>query len=303
MISVIIPCFNTEDYLGRAIESVLMQTFTDYEIILVNNNSSDNTSQIMMAYTTKNPNVFKIFNEYKKGAPAARNKGLYKAKGEWIQFLDADDELLPDKLQKQITIALSSKADIIAGSCYMHRTVKGKINITIRDVETNDVWKGLLLSKLGITSANLWRTKAVLSSGGWNEARTSSQEYDLLFKMLKNNYKIDFCLLPLSIVHVRENSIHRSLEEQRFIEIIDNNMNLRLDIKGHLKSKSLLTNQLKYTTDTYIYSHLLNSKEILPTSANKKIVTAYINKKLREIRLQLPLKFVISFHFKRAIKK
>ena len=92
MISVIIPCFNSEEYITRAIESILKQSYTNYEIILVNNNSTDNTYNILQEYAKKKAGLVNVFNEYKKGAPAARNKGLSEAKGEWIQFLDADDE-------------------------------------------------------------------------------------------------------------------------------------------------------------------------------------------------------------------
>lgn len=303
MISVVIPCYNSEEFVARAIESVLKQTYNEYEIILVNNNSSDNTINLLNDYWKAKPEVIKIFNEYKKGAPAARNKGLYEAKGEWIQFLDADDELLPEKLENQIAIANNSRADIIAGNCFMYKTIKNKTDIKIRDIETDNVWKALLLSKLGITSANLWRRKALLAVDGWNETKSSSQEYDLVFRMLKNNDKIDFCLLPLTIIHVRENSIHKSGDESRFIEILDNNIKLRLEIREYLRSKGILTKQLNYITDTYIYSYLVNTTGISPPSSRKGAVSVYVKKTLQESHLKLPPSFIISFHLKRLIKK
>src|SRR5436190_23584848 len=102
MVSVIIPCYNCEKYITRAIESVLLQTHVNYEIIVVNNNSTDNTVNILNTYVSRHPHLIRLFHEYKKGAPAARNKGLYEANGEWIQYLDADDELMPDKLERQL---------------------------------------------------------------------------------------------------------------------------------------------------------------------------------------------------------
>lgn len=303
MISVIIPCFNSEEYLVRAIESVLKQTYTDYEIILVNNNSSDNTINILNDYSVKYPKVLKVLHEYKKGAPATRNKGLYEAKGEWIQFLDADDELLTNKLENQIAVASNSRADIIVGNCYLYKRDKSKTDVKIRDVETGNIWKGLLLSKLGITSANLWRRKAIVNAGGWNEIKSSSQEYDLLFRILKNNDKIDFCILPLTIVHVRETSIHKSGDENRLVEILDNNVKLRLEIKEYLRSKGILTKQLSYITDTYIYSYLVNTTGISPSTIKKGKVPEYVKKTLQESNLKLPLSFIITFHLTRIIKK
>ena len=73
MISIIIPCYNCEKYLHRAIESVFSQTYSDYEIILVNNNSTDNTINIINEYKKKYPDIIKVLHENKVGAPAARN--------------------------------------------------------------------------------------------------------------------------------------------------------------------------------------------------------------------------------------
>src|SRR4051794_32661932 len=114
--SVIIPCYNGEKFIKRAIESVLKQSFTDYELILVDNNSTDSTLSIMYDYAKKYPAIISVYIEYKKGASAARNKGLYHAKGEWLQFLDSDDELLPDKLTYQIKIATDAEADVVAAN-------------------------------------------------------------------------------------------------------------------------------------------------------------------------------------------
>lgn len=303
MISVIIPCFNSEEYITRALESVLNQSYTDFEIILVDNNSTDNTYNVLLDYMKRFPKIIHVYRETNKGAPAARNKGLTEATGEWIQFLDSDDELLPAKLESQIAVAQNSKADIIVGECYLYKTIKGKTNIETRGVEIDNIWKALLTSKLGITSSNLWRREALLTVGGWNETRSSSQEYDLIFKILKQNDNLDFCLTPQTIVHVRENSIHKSGDDNRFVQILDNNINLRLAIKEYLKLKGLLTKQLEYIADTYIYSYLINTTRINPMSIKKGIVPAYVKKKLRESHLNLPVSFIFKYHFDKIIYK
>lgn len=303
MISVIIPCFNSEEYITRAIESVFNQSYTNYEIILVNNNSTDNTYNILQEYAKKKVGLVSVFNEYKKGAPAARNKGLSEAKGEWIQFLDADDELLPGKLEDQIAVAKNSTADIIAGSCYMYKATDSKTAKRLRPFETENVWKGLITSQLGITSANLWRKQAVLAVGGWNEEKSSSQEYNLVFRMLKNNDTVSFCLKPLTIVHVREDSVHKSGDSKRFTEILDNNVKLRLEIKEYLRLKGMLSKHLSYTADTYIYSYLVNTTGVFSSSKKKGVVAEYVKKLLRESNLKLPFNFIITFHFRRLLSE
>lgn len=97
-ISVIIPSFNRIDYLQRSIGSVLKQTYTVNEIILVDNNSNDGTKEFVTNYY---PEV-KVHNEDKKGVSFARNTGIIKSKNEWIAFLDSDDEWCKKKIEMQI---------------------------------------------------------------------------------------------------------------------------------------------------------------------------------------------------------
>ena len=100
MISVVIPAYNAAQCIGRAIDSVLAQSFCDYEIIVVNDGSTDDTAGVVSQYGSK---VIYIYQENAGDGPA-RNAGIAAAKGDWIAFLDADDEWLPDKLKQQIEL-------------------------------------------------------------------------------------------------------------------------------------------------------------------------------------------------------
>ena len=97
-VSVVIPTYNRCKYVTKAIDSVLAQTFTDYEIIVVDDGSTDNTRVVLQSYLSK---IRYIFQE-NKGVSAARNAGIVAAKGEWIAFLDSDDEWLSAKLELQM---------------------------------------------------------------------------------------------------------------------------------------------------------------------------------------------------------
>jgi len=303
MISVIIPCFNSEEYVGRAIESVLNQTYKDYEIILVDNNSTDNTYCVLQNYKKKYHDLVQVFKEDKSGAPAARNKGLQEAKGEWLQFLDSDDELLPYKLKDQMEIAQNTKADIIVGESYMCKVVDDKTEVTTRQVVTDNIWEGLLTSRLGSTTSNLWRRHAIISVGGWNEAKTSSQEYELMFRMLQKNDKVDFSSVVQSIVHVRPTSLHKSNDKKRLVQILDNNVNLRLQIKQYLKSHDKLTKELANIADKYIYAYLVNTTGVHPMSLEQGLVPTHVKRKLRESELNLPVSFLLKYHWRRIIYK
>lgn len=100
-LSIIIPIYNAEKYLNRCIESILSQSFMDYEVLLVNDGSTDLSGAICDAYLVKDKRI-KVFHKPNGGVSSARNMGLEYAKGEWIYFADADDEVLPGGLQTLI---------------------------------------------------------------------------------------------------------------------------------------------------------------------------------------------------------
>ena len=100
-VSVIIPTYNQSTLLSEAIKSVLSQTFTDYELIIIDDESTDNTKEIVADYQKDTDKIRYVFQ--KNGGPsAARNTGIKKSNGEYIAFLDHDDLWLPDKLMKQV---------------------------------------------------------------------------------------------------------------------------------------------------------------------------------------------------------
>lgn len=102
LVSIIMPSYNTERYIRESIDSVLAQTYTQWELIIVDDCSTDNTDEVVSDYL----NDFRIRyikNNRNSGAAVSRNRALKEAKGKWIAFLDSDDLWLPDKLEKQIS--------------------------------------------------------------------------------------------------------------------------------------------------------------------------------------------------------
>jgi succinoglycan biosynthesis protein ExoO len=116
-VSVIIPAYNTEAYIEKAIKSALEQTLNDIEVIVVDDASSDKTVEVVKSITDQRLKV--IVNEKNLGAAAARNRALKAAQGEWIAVLDSDDWYAPERLEKLVSLANEKNADMIADDLYL----------------------------------------------------------------------------------------------------------------------------------------------------------------------------------------
>lgn len=111
-VSVIIPVHNSEKYLGRCLDSILAQSYHDFELILVDDGSTDNSWDICRTYARKDDRIRTIRQSVNKGVSAARNAGLETADGKWIYFCDSDDYLFPDSLEI-LTGNIQNGADLI----------------------------------------------------------------------------------------------------------------------------------------------------------------------------------------------
>lgn len=108
-VSVIIPVYNREAYIRESVDSVLAQTFTEFEVIVVDDGSTDAAAEIIQSYT--DPRI-RLIRQSHQGVSAARNTGLDAARGEYITFLDSDDLYYPDFLQSMLQIIQSTKTDM-----------------------------------------------------------------------------------------------------------------------------------------------------------------------------------------------
>lgn len=107
LVSIIMPSYNTGRFMRDTIESVLAQSYTNWELIIVDDCSTDDTDQIVEQYLTDNRITY-IKNETNSGAALSRNRALREAKGKWIAFLDSDDLWEPNKLEKQISFMMNN---------------------------------------------------------------------------------------------------------------------------------------------------------------------------------------------------
>lgn len=120
LISIIMAAYNTEKTIEQAINSVLSQTYTNFELLVVNDCSTDRTAELVKSIAAKDSRVRLISNVKNSGVSYTRKHGLEEAKGDWIAILDSDDAWEPEKLEKQIVLQRRTNADLLfTGSAFM----------------------------------------------------------------------------------------------------------------------------------------------------------------------------------------
>ena len=102
VISVIVPTYNLEYYIAETLDSILAQSFTDFEVLVIDDHSTDKTVEIVQQYQSKDSRIKLLTNQHNKGASGARNTGIFAAKGEWVAFLDGDDLWTIDALEVRL---------------------------------------------------------------------------------------------------------------------------------------------------------------------------------------------------------
>lgn len=218
-VSVVIPCYNVAPYVRRAVDSAVAQTALPVEILCVDDGSTDETLDVLQRLEAEHGGLVRVIAGPNGGAPAARNRGLAEAQGTYIQFLDADDEIDPGKLAAQVEIAECAGADFVAGT---DRWTKSGPAFKVRQPVSGNPWLALMKGKLGVTTSNLWRRSAVDAAGGWQEGLKSSQETDLMVRLLANGAVVALDPEPRATIHWTPGSISardRAGKRDRYLKV------------------------------------------------------------------------------------
>jgi glycosyltransferase involved in cell wall biosynthesis len=259
-VSVVIPCFNASAFVTRTIHSAIGQSLRPIQIICVDDGSTDDTVEVIEKLRLESNRRIDLIQCPHQGAGAARNVGLAQSSSDYIQFLDADDILLPKKIEKQLQLIASRPADTVAGSYLRMRMARPESFYGPRYLSR---WANLITGALGATSANLWRREAVLNAGGWNEKQESSQEYDLLFRMMKQSASIVLSHEPLTHKIDKLESITSVTgkpSRQRHRNIL-NFISLRRAMAEYLEDQGLLNGNLRTVYYETVHARL---KDLYP---------------------------------------
>lgn len=184
MISVVIPTHNRAELLPRAINSVLNQTYEDIEIIIVSDGSTDNTSAIVSSYKQKDSRIKYIELMPGSGSNVARNTGIKASSGEYIAFLDDDDEWMPNKIEKQAQILDNDEQVGLVYTGVRIVYVNEHVEYNSLSRKEGDLRKEILFDNcIGTTSTVIFRKCLIEKSGYFDEKLKALQDYDLWIRI------------------------------------------------------------------------------------------------------------------------
>jgi len=239
-VSIVIPIYNAEKYVGEAIEGLLNQTYTDFELILVNDCSTDGTLEILKEYQKKDNRIKIIVNEKNLRVSAAANRGIKEARGEYIVKQDSDDWSYPDRIAKQVEY-MDAHPEVVLSSgnmemCDENMNVKNRTHFPTTHAEIMNV---LLQFNPMVHSAMIYRRETFLDVGGYGGINTS-EDYLLTMKMASKGQ-----LGNLEDVLVKYRVLNTSLTAKDPMDMHLATLYCALD--GHLNYKYPISFKTKFT--------------------------------------------------------
>ncbi len=246
-ISVIIAAYNSEKTIRQTIESVLKQTFNDFELIIINDGSTDSTLEVILQFQDSRIKVFSFENA---GGNVSRNRGLERASGEFVSFLDADDIWTPDKLESQLHALQANPQAAVAYSWTDYIDEQGKFIVSGTHITANgNVYEQLIVSNFLENGSNpLIHREALVQLGGFDEELPAAQDWDMWLRLAQN---FDFIAVPCVqiLYRISANSLSTNLarQEKASLKVLDKVCHTYINNLTDIKNKSL-TNLYKYLT-------------------------------------------------------
>jgi GT2 family glycosyltransferase len=192
-VTICIPCFNAERWIAEAVRSALDQSYPEKEVIVVDDGSTDGSLDALAQFGS----AIRLLRGEHKGGNFARNLAFRSAEGEWIQFLDADDYLLPEKITRQFEEA--HEGDVIFSPVFVEKDGQR----TVPEIDAAQDIHALWLSwQLPQTGGCLWRKSALERIGGWNETTPCCQEYELYLRAVQAGFRFTYTPTPNAVYRI-----------------------------------------------------------------------------------------------------
>ena len=181
LVSVIIPCFNAEHWLGEAIASCLQQTYPALEIIVIDDGSTDGSLAVMRQYASQ----IRGISQAHQGGNVVRNQGLQLAQGKYVQYLDADDYLQPQKIEQQVLSLESTSADVAYGDWRYQTHADRALRLDPIQIAgpKPDMLYSLLANERWVPLVACLFRRTTIASLGWDETLPAAQDRDFLLRL------------------------------------------------------------------------------------------------------------------------
>ncbi len=211
LVSILVPLYNKVDWVASTIQSAIDQIYSNTEIVVIDDGSTDGSADRVAAIT--DPRI-RLVSRPNRGANATRNELLELARGEFVQYLDADDLLDPTKLELQVA-GLLSGADVSLSAVRIQREVAGPPSAEI--VNADGLFKSLVARGF-LTIAPLHRRASLVEVGGWDDQLPASQEFDLHLRLFVGGHWENQQHLDLPLASWRNVPNSTSADERRLYE-------------------------------------------------------------------------------------
>ncbi len=239
LISVIIPVYNSENTIRETIESVLNQSFTDFELIVINDGSQDSTLEIISRIQDHR---LKVFSYPNAGVSASRNRGIAQASGDFIAFLDSDDLWTSDKLESQLQVLQANPNAGVAYSWTDYIDRSGKFVCPGNYVTANgNVYEQLLLQNfLENGSTPLIRREALIKVGNFDESLFGPEDWDMYLRLAANYHFVTVPKVQV-LYRISANSISSNVFRQasECLKVIERAFNQAPTSLQHMKKVSI----------------------------------------------------------------
>ena len=205
LVSVVVPAYNAERFLGRAMRSALTQTYTRLELIVVDDGSTDGTAQVIRSFPDSR---VRHFSQPNRGQGAARNHGIRVSAGRYVTFLDADDAYLAWKVQRQVEFLETHQEFQVTFCNALHFYSRRPARLLERRVASGsgDIFRDLLRASL-INPNTLMVAGEILRDGfSFREERFYPEEWDLCLRLARAGYRFGHQPEPLIVVEIRDDS-------------------------------------------------------------------------------------------------
>ncbi len=242
LVSVITPCYNYGRFLEETVRSLQAQTYPQWECIVVDDGSTDNTLEVAHRLASEDPRI-RYLRQDNAGVSAARNRALTEVRGTFLQFLDADDLLQPRKLELHLPVAQTTPGvAVVYGTMYRFQTddpARTPEPLRLpppRSGGAEEIAPGLLEDNMFLPGCALVRTEAVRSAGGFKAGLRGVEDWHLMWRILLAGGRFQYSPLPETALLSRHHGANASMNSRMMLH---SSIEVREDLMGFIEASSL----------------------------------------------------------------